>query len=53
MLHSGGMGHAFLNSLYITIPATILPLTLGALAAYAFAWTRFPFRDTTFLSSSR
>jgi alpha-glucoside transport system permease protein len=49
VLHSNGMGHAFVNSLWITLPSTILPLTLGALAAYAFAWTRFPFRDTTFL----
>src|SRR5919109_4851351 len=49
VLHAGGMQHAFLNSLYITVPSTLIPLTLGALAAYAFAWTRFPFRDTTFL----
>jgi alpha-glucoside transport system permease protein len=49
VLHAGGMGQAFLNSLWITIPSTILPLTLGALAAYGFAWTRFPMRDTTFL----
>jgi alpha-glucoside transport system permease protein len=49
VIHTAGMGHAFLNSIYITLPATILPLTLGALAAYAFAWTRFPFRDTVFL----
>jgi alpha-glucoside transport system permease protein len=49
VLRTAGMGHAFMNSLYITLPSTILPLTLGALAAYAFAWTRFPFRDTTFL----
>jgi alpha-glucoside transport system permease protein len=49
VLHAGGMGHAFLNSLYITVPSTLIPLTLGALAAYAFAWTRFPLRDTTFL----
>jgi alpha-glucoside transport system permease protein len=49
VIHAGGMGHAFLNSIYITLPSTIAPLTLGALAAYAFAWTRFPFRDTTFL----
>jgi alpha-glucoside transport system permease protein len=49
VLNAGGMKHAFLNSVYITLPSTILPLTLGALAAYAFAWTRFPFRDTTFL----
>jgi alpha-glucoside transport system permease protein len=50
VLHTAGMGHAFLNSLYITLPSTILPLTLGSLAAYAFAWTRFPFRDTVFLA---
>jgi alpha-glucoside transport system permease protein len=49
VIHEAGMGHAFLNSLYITIPSTILPLALGALAAYGFAWTRFPMRDTTFL----
>jgi alpha-glucoside transport system permease protein len=49
VIHTAGMGHAFLNSVYITLPATILPLALGALAAYAFAWTRFPFRDTVFL----
>jgi alpha-glucoside transport system permease protein len=49
VIHTAGMGDAFLNSLYITLPSTILPLTLGALAAYAFAWTRFPFRDTVFL----
>jgi alpha-glucoside transport system permease protein len=49
VLDAGGMKSAFLNSVYITLPSTILPLTLGALAAYAFAWTRFPFRDTTFL----
>jgi alpha-glucoside transport system permease protein len=49
VIHSAGMGHAFLNSLYITVPATLLPLTFGALAAYAFAWIPFPFRDTIFL----
>jgi alpha-glucoside transport system permease protein len=49
VLDTAGMGHAFLNSLYITVPSTILPLVLGAMAAYAFAWTRFPLRDTTFL----
>jgi alpha-glucoside transport system permease protein len=49
VLHTAGMGHAFVNSIFITVPSTILPLTLGAFAAYAFAWTRFPFRDTTFL----
>jgi alpha-glucoside transport system permease protein len=49
VLHAAGMGHAWVNSLIITVPATLLPLTLGALAAYAFAWIPFPFRDTIFL----
>jgi alpha-glucoside transport system permease protein len=38
------------NSVIITIPATVLPLTLGALAAFGFAWVPFPFRDTLFLA---
>jgi alpha-glucoside transport system permease protein len=49
VIHSAGMGHAFLNSLYITIPATLAPLAFGAMAAYAFSWIEFPFRDTLFL----
>jgi alpha-glucoside transport system permease protein len=43
------MGHAWVNSVIITVPATLLPLTLGALAAFGFAWVPFPFRDTLFL----
>jgi alpha-glucoside transport system permease protein len=43
------IGRAWVNSLIITIPATLLPLTIGALAAYGFAWVPFPFRDTVFL----
>jgi alpha-glucoside transport system permease protein len=33
-----GMGRAFLNSLAVTLPATILPILFAAFAAYAFAW---------------
>ena len=43
------MLNAFINSLSITIPATIIPLILASLAAFAFAWVSFPFRDTIFL----
>jgi alpha-glucoside transport system permease protein len=39
----------FVNSLAITIPAVLLPLMLAALAAYAFAWVRFPGRDILFV----
>jgi alpha-glucoside transport system permease protein len=50
VIHATGMGHAWVNSLIITVPATLLPLTLGALAAFGFAWIAFPFRDTIFLT---
>ena len=49
VLDRAGMSDAFFNSLIITIPSTLLPLTLAALAAYAFSWISFPFRDTIFL----
>jgi alpha-glucoside transport system permease protein len=49
VIHGAGIGHAWVNSLIITVPATLLPLTLGALAAFGFAWVPFPFRDTLFL----
>jgi alpha-glucoside transport system permease protein len=39
------MGEAFLNSLAITIPATIIPILIAAFAAYAFSFMRFPGRD--------
>jgi alpha-glucoside transport system permease protein len=49
VLHGQHMERAFVNSLIITLPATLLPLTIGALAAYGFAWGSFPLRDTVFL----
>jgi alpha-glucoside transport system permease protein len=48
VLGAEGMGEAFMNSLIITIPATIAPITLAAFAAYAFAWMRFPGRSVLF-----
>jgi alpha-glucoside transport system permease protein len=46
---SKGMGQAFFNSIAITVPATVLPVLLAALAAFAFAWIPFPGRDALFL----
>jgi len=43
-----GLGHAFVNSLIVTIPATVIPITIAAFAAYAFAWIRFTGRDALF-----
>lgn len=39
----------FINSLIITIPSTILPVFIASMAAYAFAWLKFKWRDTIFL----
>jgi len=49
VINQGGIGRAFLNSLIITIPATILPIMIAAFAAYAFAWMRFPGRRFLFI----
>ncbi|MDQ3690243.1 MAG: carbohydrate ABC transporter permease, partial [Chloroflexota bacterium] len=49
VLGSQGMLDAFINSVSITVPATIFPVVLAALAAFGFAWIDFPFRDTLFL----
>jgi alpha-glucoside transport system permease protein len=40
-----GMGKAFLNSLIISVPSTIIPILIASFAAYALAWMRFPGRD--------
>ena len=44
---SQGMGNAFVNSLVITIPATIIPILIAAMAAYAFTFMQFRGRDFT------
>jgi alpha-glucoside transport system permease protein len=46
---SQGMGQAFINSLFITIPATVIPIMIAAFAAYAFAWMEFPGRNVLFV----
>ncbi len=43
-----GMGRAFINSLIVTIPATILPLLFASFAAYALAWLDFRGRNLLF-----
>ena len=39
----------FRNSFVITVPSTIFPILIAALAAYAFAWLRFPLRNALYL----
>lgn len=43
-----GMADSFLNSLFIAIPATVIPIMIAAFAAYAFAWLDFPGRNVLF-----
>lgn len=40
---------AVLNSLAVSIPATIIPILIAAFAAYAFAWMSFPGRKALFV----
>ena len=41
---------AFINSIAITLPATMLPLIIASLAAYAFAWIDFRGKDILFIA---
>ena len=49
VLTTEGMGRAFLNSLTIAVPATLIPIAVAAFAAYAFAWMDFPGRQLLFV----
>jgi len=43
------MAGAFVNSFAITIPATVIPISIALLAAYAFAWMDFRGKDALFI----
>ncbi|MGV2900963.1 carbohydrate ABC transporter permease [Microbacterium sp. AGC62] len=40
---------SFFNSIVITIPATLIPLMIAAMAAYAFSWIEFKGRNALFI----
>jgi alpha-glucoside transport system permease protein len=46
---STGFSTYFINTLVITIPAVVIPITIALLAAYAFAWIDFRGRDLLFV----
>jgi len=48
-LDSGGFQSSFLNSLAVTVPATVIPVTIAAFAAYAFSWMEFRGRYVLFV----
>ena len=41
--------NSLISSFIVTIQATIIPITIAAFAAYAFAWMQFPGRDWLFV----
>jgi alpha-glucoside transport system permease protein len=49
VLGRSGLDQAFLNSVIITIPATMIVVLVAAFAAYAFAWMSFPGRQVLFV----
>ena len=49
VLFKRGFSNAFLNTLAVTIPATVIPITVAAFAAYGFAWMKFRGRQILFV----
>jgi alpha-glucoside transport system permease protein len=49
-LDAGGLGNAFLNSLAVALPATVIPIAIAAFAAYAFSWMEFRGRFVMFIA---
>ncbi|HEX4905203.1 MAG TPA: carbohydrate ABC transporter permease [Acidimicrobiales bacterium] len=48
-LDANGFQSALLNSLAVAIPATVIPITVAAFAAYAFSWMEFRGRYVLFV----
>ena len=44
-----GLGRSFCNSLIISVPSTLISTSIGAMAAFGFAWMRFAGRKILFL----
>ena len=49
VMTQNNLGDAFINSLFITIPATVITVMVAAFAAYAFAWMDFPYKNAIFV----
>ncbi|MGW2381098.1 carbohydrate ABC transporter permease [Streptomyces sp. NPDC001658] len=49
LLQNSDITNSLVNTVLITVPATVLVVVIGALAGYAFAWMEFPGRDWWFL----
>jgi len=49
-LDAQNFSNAFLNSLAVALPATVMPITIAAFAAYAFSWMDFRGRYVMFVA---
>ena len=49
VINKQGLGRSFINSLFISVPATLISTFIASLAAFAFAWMRFACRNLLFL----
>ncbi|ANP55409.1 alpha-glucoside transport system permease protein [Streptomyces griseochromogenes] len=49
LLENSDITNSLVNTVLITVPATLLVVVIGSLAGYAFAWMEFPGRDWWFL----
>ena len=50
VIAANNLGDSFVNSLFITIPSTIIPVMVASFAAYAFAWMKFPYKNAIFVA---
>jgi alpha-glucoside transport system permease protein len=49
VLNTEGVATSIVNSLLITLPATVIQLAIATMGAYAFAWMKFPGKNLFFI----
>ena len=49
VLQTENVVQSIINSVLITVPATVIQLTIATMGAYAFAWMKFPGKDIFFI----
>lgn len=49
VIFADDMGTSFVNTLLVALPATVIPITIAAFAAFGIAWMDFPGREVIFI----
>ena len=47
--YSANLGSHFINSIIVAVPSALFPIVLASMAAYAFAWIKFPGSNAVFI----